>query len=899
MDKASLGRKLENGAKENQLKSNSLERGIAVEQSSYTMLLDQITKEDFLLVGGKGANLGEMIRAGLPVPGGFVLLTHAYRQFIEANQLGQCINRFLEEIDHDNLLELEQTAEKIQALFEDSVIPEDILEEIDKAYEIIGNAEVAVRSSATAEDLPGTSFAGQYNTYLNVKGRDELYKYVKKCWASLWNYRALSYRIRQNIGNHDLAHGVIVQAMVNAEKSGILFTANPVNGRRDQMLLNASWGLGEAVVGGEVTPDQWVLDKTAKGVVQERIAKKEIMTVRKEKGIEFVPVPGEKQEAVTLNRDEVSQMLNFGHDVERYFGSPQDIEWAYQNGKFYLVQTRPVTSLYPMPEEIENKKGLRVYINFNNYSQAMPEPFTPMGEEGIRMMLQGVVNKLGRKRTRGDNMWWCQVIGGRVFLDITDFVRTEKSWNKFKKVDPSDKDPVTTKALLQFLQRNKEEIIDPKQSVKLAGLLNLRLVKFLAGAAVKYFHGIYSPVKAREKAVGLGDGIIEQLQEERKKLRTVEDKLDFIQRNGSDLFTEGFGIVFYVAVSSTYIEKARKIMAEHLEDTSDLKHVEKSVPYSATTEMGMEILELAKIYDHKGKRPHPQDKEIRKFLEQYGHRAAIELDVGVPVWKENPQYVLDLINSYIDNQNYQEAIDKFNRGKEEAALAIARIKARLEAAGQKRKARKVEKLLKDFREMFGIREQSKFFVRQFLSIFREVLIEVGEVLAEEGRIEDKLDVFYVTGEDIQSNRDLKAIVRANKEQYRLNMNKTAPRLLTSTGESIHAATGETDENTLVGIPVSPGVYEGRVRVLRSPDEGHKLEKGDILVTAGTNPAWTPLFLKLGALVMETGGPISHGSVVAREYGVPAVAGLAKAAAQIKDGQVVRVNGETGSVEILS
>ncbi|RQD77868.1 MAG: hypothetical protein D5R97_01435 [Candidatus Syntrophonatronum acetioxidans] len=598
------------------------------------------------------------------------------------------------------------------------------------------------------------------------------------------------------------------------------------------------------------------------------------MSVRKEKGIELVPVPSEKQEEVTLTKREVARLLEFGERVENYFASPQDIEWSHKDGKFYMVQTRPITSLYPMPEKRNNKRDLRVFININNYSQAMPEPFTPMGEDIIRAVVEGLVTKYGQKGNQENRLWWYQVLGGRIFLDITDFMRTEKSWNKFKGEDPTDKDPITTRALLQLLERNREDIINPKESVKLARMINLRLIKLLLKTGLKYCYGMYSPAKAREKAVSLGENVIKELERESKSLKTTEDKIKFFREKASLLVTEGFGIVFYVAVSSTYLDQARKIMAQYLEDTSDLKYVEKSVPYSVTTEMGMEILELAKHYHQKGEKPRAQDEEMVKFLEKYGHRSSIELEVGVPIWREDPRYVLDLINSYIDNQNYQEALDKFNRGKVEAQEAIERIKAQLEEKGQKKKAKQVEKLLINFRNTFGGREQSKFFIRQLLTIFRGMLLEIGEELEKEGRIEDKGDVFYITRDDIKSRNDLKEKVKKNKEDYALDFNKTAPRLLTSTGESIYSASLEVSENTLVGVPVSPGVYEGKARVLKTPEEGHKLNKGDILVTQGTNPAWTPLFLKLGALVMETGGPISHGSVVAREYGVPAAAGVA-------------------------
>ena len=345
----------------------------------FTANLKDVGKKELSLAGGKGANLGEMIKAGLPVPEGFVLLTSSYRRFVKENKLEEEIDGLLNSLDESDLSSLKQVCDKIHRLFEKGDIPEEISQEIDRAYREIGNYQVVVRSSATAEDLPGTSFAGQYDTYLNVSGREELYKYIKKCWASLWNSRALSYRLKHNMGNNDLAHGVVVQKLINATKSGILFTANPVNGRRDQMLLNSSWGLGEAIVGGEVTPDQWVLDRKNAAIAEENIAKKEIMTVRKDRGIENKPVPGERQLKATLSSDEVKELFDLGEKVEKYFGFPQDIEWAFADGRMFLVQSRPITSLFPMPEPADDDDRLRIYLNMSLYSQALHEHFTPIG----------------------------------------------------------------------------------------------------------------------------------------------------------------------------------------------------------------------------------------------------------------------------------------------------------------------------------------------------------------------------------------------------------------------------------------------------------------------------------------------------------------------------------------
>ncbi len=869
------------------------------QKNQYTRMLDKITKTDFSDVGGKGANLGEMINSSLPVPGGLVLLTASYRQFIKANGMEQKINSLLGKVDENDLRGLEEAATKIQDLFKAAVIPDEILAGITSAYESIGKPEVAVRSSATAEDLPGTSFAGQYNTYLNVKGNEELYDTIKKCWASLWNYRALSYRVKQNINNSDLAHGVVVQKMVNAEKSGILFTANPVNGRRDQMLLNSSWGLGEAIVGGEVTPDQWIMDKENDDIIEERIAKKEVMTIRKDKGIEFVTVPPEKQEQVTLNRDEVLRLLDLGNKVEQYFRSPQDIEWAYQDGEFYLVQTRPITSLYPLPKPVEDRGGLRVHVNMNVLSQGMQEPLTPMGYHVYMKNVVGPAKLFSKDIKDEDDLWWCQDVGGRMFLDYTELLRDEKKWEAMIYNDYfSDQDPLAAKALLQWLEKNREEITAEKSVIIPYMLRNI--IPFLKlfwpmGTAMAY--GTLFPLKARKKAIEEWQKVAEETHQGVSNLKTIEEKLDFIDERLDYFINLGWSTLSLIAPSFGNVEKAEKLAARYLEDTSDFRLVEKSLPYNATTEMGMEMMQIAKALDQRGEKPDLETPEIKAFLEKYGHRSVEEIDIGIPRWDEEPEYVLGLIKSYIDNQSYEQGLNNFYRGAEEAEAAIETITNRLETAGKKRLAAKVKVMLRNYREIFGLREESKFTLTQIYHVIRRLFIEIGEELKAKDQLDETLDIFFLRFKDVRCGGNLKEIVTANREAYQRYMNLKAPRLLISTGESIYAAAEEVD-GSLAGIPVSAGVYEGRARILYSPEESSRLEKGDILVTRGTNPAWTPMFINLGAIVMESGGPISHGAVVAREYGIPAVVGVGEATSLIKDGQIVRVNGESGQVTLV-
>jgi len=869
----------------------------------YAELLHDVSQKDFSRVGGKGANLGEMIKVGLPVPEGFVLLTGSYKRFVISNNINIEIENLLIEVDNNNQEKLETASLKIQKLFEQGEIPRDVLAEIDRAYKEIGSPEAAVRSSATAEDLPGTSFAGQYDTFLNVKGKDKLYEYVKKCWASLWNARALSYRLKQNIDNTGLAHGVVVQKLINAEKSGILFTANPVNGRRDLMLLNSSWGLGETIVGGDVTPDQWIVDKKNRQIMEENIAIKEVMTVRKETGTELVDVPIEKREIATLNQDEVFTLLELGEKTEEHFGSPQDIEWAFYESKFYLLQTRPITTLHPMPKTEGTDNGLRIYVNFLLTNQATHEPLTPMGIDIWKKTIMGII--FNRKNSKKP-VSWLKVVAGRLFIDITEFYRLERWWDKLRN-NPTDMDPVTTRTMLQVLEKNKTELSKQRRPLIIFGLkmlfkINPRLLKFMITSLPKVLYGIiFPPEKAVAKAFEYGTNQIAALEQNRKILQTREDKLEYIEHNIPVFFYfVPLGALYYVVMSFSYIDKSRKIMSKHFNYTSELNKVEKAVPHSVTTEMGIKLLKIAKNLNQVGEQPTPDHPEVKHFLAQYGHRSCQEVDMGVPRWKENPEYITGLIQSYIDNKSYNEGIKKFYRDINEAEQAIENIASQLKDKGAHRDAGKVKKLLKNFRELFGVRELPKYILTKGISIFREILLEIGEELQAENRLDHKMDIFFVSFHDIRSGEKLQELVRQNREEYQRELQRTpVPRIITSTGETIFSAIEDDSNDKYKGIPVSPGIYEGPVKVLKHPEEGRRLKQGDILVTTSTNPAWTPLFLVISGLIMETGSPISHGSVVAREYGIPAIAGVREATTRLKDGQKVRLNGETGKVEILN
>lgn len=858
--------------------------------------------------GGKAANLARMIARDLPVPSGFVLGGDAYDCFIGENDLEVRILEYMKQIDDETASdEIERISARIKKEIKSSPIPPQLIESIVGIYEENEqdyDKPVAVRSSATAEDLPESSFAGQYDTYLNIRGREELLEAIKSCWASLWNARAVSYRLKQGIDSDDISQAVIVQKQIDADRAGVLFTANPLNGRRDRMLITAAWGLGDAVVSGEVNPDRYIIERPG-GVSEEiDVNKKEVMTVRKEGGVETVKVPPARQQEQVLDKSELKKLQDYGEELEEIFAGPQDVEWAIEDNEIFLLQSRPITSLFPLPEESTLEgSDFRVYMNFNIFSQAMKEPFTPLGEEVVRVMM-GFFNELLYRNYEGRIPGWCKSAGGRIFFDMTDLICYEKVRENMKE-NPGDKDPRTSEIMLDVADRYRERLSQAKMTKWqvlnfIFKTVNTELIKKSLSLLKKYRYGGKNPDQAREKILKIEEDFMDELKEKRSKLSdSRKDRLKFIEKTLHEFMEACLPQLAYAAPSSTYLEKVESMLEGHDLETDILKDVEKSLPHSVTTEMGVELQKIALNIDEQDKELSPETEEIVDFLDRYGHRKPVELDVGIKTWEENPQYVLDLIRSYIENDSYRRGLKEYHDGQRDAQKAIEEISEKLESRAGLKTAKKAEKLLIDFRKLFGMRERFKFFLLRIFKVYREMLLEIGREMREEGNIGEPEDIFFLRFTEITDKGEKRQdLVQERKQEYSHNSQINAPRVMISTGESIYYSDSTEEEGDLQGIGVSAGIAEGPVKILQGPEEGSRLEPGDILVTKGTNPAWTPLFLNIEGLIMETGGPISHGSVVAREYGVPAVAGVDRATEKLKENQTVNINGEKGTIDIL-
>ncbi len=866
-----------------------------------TARLDELSRYNLARTGGKGANLGEMVRSGLPVPPGFVVLTDAYRAFVTQSGLSDEILRLAKAADDDDMGALEEKARDIRCLFEAVSIPENVNRAIVEAYETLGGGPVAVRSSATAEDLPGASFAGQHDSFLNIEGTEAVCAAVRRCWASLWNPQALAYRRRRQMHLDDVAIAVVVQRMIEAERAGVLFTANPLNHRRDQMLLSASWGLGEAVVGGEVDPDQWVVDTESGQVLETHIADKQLITAKAKDGTTTREMPDHLRTAPTLNEDEVEKLIALGKTAASFFGAPQDIEWAWaDDGVTYLVQSRPITTLFPLPEPLPNPaNGLRLYLSLNVHAQQMVEPLTTAGLEWWRVLMAGFA--YAATHNPQVNVSWYKVGARRMFIDATELLRKRKRWSKFGEA-LSDKDPITTEAVLAFGRRDGDAIINKGRGFRIP----LRMVPLVLRLGYRSLLSALSPARQRNRLRRETDAAIRALNDEASRLSGVSERVRFIE----EVLARRGAVIWLIPVAVMWpgllAESALKARLKHwFGDAGDLRSIQRALPHNPTTEMGLELWRLADRLKAEGTEPSANLPAVKEFLARYGHRAVWEIDPGVARWAEDPSYVLEVLRGYMYHDQEADREKQFQEHLAEAQVAAEALVAEVRSQKGRIQAWITRRLIRLYREMAGLREQPKFDGARMIALARKILHAAGQELVEQGRLDDPEDVFFLTFDELRKadttddpDIDLRALAAKARDEYRQELERRAvPRLMTSTGECIFGVATEETEGVLTGVPVSPGVYEGRVRIIISP-VSDRLEQGDVMVCQGTDPAWTPLFLSAGALVMETGGAVSHGSVVAREYGLPAVAGVQAATEQLRDGMLVRVNGETGEVKIL-
>jgi rifampicin phosphotransferase len=874
------------------------------------------------VVGGKGANLCKMIHAGLPVPSGFCVTTSAYAE--AANSVSIDYAAF----QSAGTEELKRLAGCAREAFLAAPMPAEVAAGIIEAYRRLGSeTHVAVRSSATAEDLPTASFAGQQDTYLNIVGESAVLDAVRRCWASLWTDRAVVYRSTNDIDHRAVRLAVVVQQMVDAEIAGVLFTANPVTGRRHQAVIDASPGLGEAVVSGTVNPDHFVVEPGSGDIIERRLGDKRF-SVRSLVGggtrqVETASSAGQ----ACLADDQVRSLAVLGAKVEAHFGAPQDTEWAIDaRGKLWLTQARPITTLFPKPmnaqaPEIrpgEQAADLGVYFCFS-VAQGLYRPLTPMGLSAIRLMASSAAELMGiRAKDPLSGPPAYAEAGQRVFIDATGALHGRVGRMLFPR-------------FLDFMEARSAAILRPLLNDPRLPLTRRSLLPFARRALriaarfevpLQMLRSLVRPEAARARVDRIGAELPDRLAP--PPAANASERLDFIERR---LLTEAVPLLPKTmpaaAVGFGMLALAAKLLGESA-GGQELETVLRGLPHNVTTGMDLRLWRLASAIRgneaavqvmltetpaelcrrfQEGRLPEPAQSGITEFLSQYGHRAVAEIDIGMPRWSDDPTHILGVLANYLRLDNPEmspEAI--FARGAAEAEATIETLVKRARGHGRLR-ANLVRFALKRARELAGIREIPKYYIVIVLAAMRRELTRIGSELAQAGRIEAAGDVFFLDLREVRAaiaGRDVRARVVERRQAYDMELRRRhVPSVVLSDGTEPEAAmTPHADAAGLAGTPASAGTVTGIARVIFDPAGAH-LEPGEILVAPSTDPGWTPLFLTAGGLVMEMGGANSHGAVVAREYGIPAVVGVSGATRHITTGQRITVDGASGGITLLA
>ncbi len=874
--------------------------------------------------GGKGANLAALARAGFQVPSGFLVTTDAYRGFLHLNQMEPRILALSQSISPDEPEALEKVSADIRSLFEQGSVLGVIADEIRTAYQSLAARiqtsalPVAVRSSATAEDLPGMAFAGQQDTYLNIVGETAVVDSVKRCWGSLWTARAMAYRARNHIPSDGVALAVVVQRMIASEVSGVLFTANPVTGRRDEIVIDASFGLGEAIVSGQVEPDHYVVDPGTWRIIECRLGAKD-MAILPRQGGGTERITREEAWLQALADAQIIELAKTAQRVADHFGSPQDIEWAWAKQQLYLLQSRPITSLYPLPENDKPDEGLRVYVNFNSI-QGVTDPLTPMGIDALRLLFGNVPGMLGATRSI---RYFLPEAGSRLFMDLTDPLRDPR----LKKIVPNllaDTDPAAQQILTQLVTARpfpSKRVLTVRRALKL--LLTLLPILRRVVTAMLAPDNVYARVVAMaEEFTTQAQAHADGTHDLKTCLHAMETDLSHAEETFLPVMPTVLPVLSAIPLLDRWLvnwlgEKPGAAFqlvrgAKNLTTEMDLSlwQVAQAIRSDASARETLRAEradELVKAY-HQGKLPATAQRELEEFLRMYGMRAVAEIDMGRRRWREDPTSIVQTLQSYLEINDPAQAPDEVfrrNQKRAEALTAEYIARARRTRCGWLR-ARLIGAVVRRTRALSGLREVPLFYMVKTLDIYRTALLKSGRELAGSADLEHPEDIFFIPLETLTQfalgkKVDLRSMAAHQRADYdRECARKRMPRVLLSNGEAFYEgmqdATAARDE--LVGQAVSPGVAEGRAHVILDPHRA-RLEPGEILVCPSTDPGWTPLFLAAAGLVMEIGGMVTHGSVVAREHGLPAVVGVHQATTRLRTGDRIRVDGNRGRVAVLS
>jgi rifampicin phosphotransferase len=836
-------------------------------------------------VGGKGLNLMRLTQAGMPVPPGYVVSTAAYQAFVSFNHLEDRLSAaFSAQAPCQPPTEAAaaEISAAIRDAFEGGEFPPELAAQIAEAYREIGthagqaDKPVAVRSSATAEDLADASFAGQQDTYLNVVGQAAVLNAVKRCFGSLWTERAIAYRARQGIKPERVSLAVVVQQMVFAEAAGVAFTANPVSGDGNEIVIDATWGLGEALVGGLVTPDHLTVDKRSGKIHSLSVAEKTVMTVPVPGGTQEQPVPRARRKARVLTDAHVGQLVALAKAVEAHYGQPQDLEWCLANNRLYVVQARPITTL-PAGPIAWDAPGEGQWLHGGGTFEMITEPISPLFETSLLPIFVDVIIQMlagiGLKDALPEVPY--QVVNGFIYLHLQMHLRP---WHLAGVIKDfalhlnSMQDQETEQTLYR---QTVAALCQPTLSALTSEQILARL-QSLGEAGMRYWLQIMK--------------IVQVIYRQEKAFTDFYHRR--VRRPGdpeSEIFLRGQKLKPWEAECSTF--ELAQMAQKHPQAAEALR----ANPETALAELGKS----------------PEGKEFLSALEthlsRYGHQLS-SFDLSLPTLADDPRPVLTAVQAFLTGK--ESPYLRQQRMAAEREQAVAAVLGRLAVHDQQ----KFQRLLATAQQAAAVRENALFEVGLAWTPMHRCALELGHRLAQANVIALAGDVFWLrlleihaalsTTAGLPATDSLKATAAERQGHNQAWSKMNAPYLLPTDSRPAFwwgwifptpELQRHPDAHTLIGLGVSPGKVTAVARVVHSLDEMRRINAGEILVTRTTTPAWTPLFSRIAGLVTDLGGPLAHGSIVAREYGLPAVMGTGSATQRIKDGQTVTLDGSAGRV----
>ncbi|RKX90444.1 MAG: phosphoenolpyruvate synthase [Spirochaetes bacterium] len=913
--------------------------------SADTLVLDfsRIDSSMVAEAGGKGANLGELVKTGFPVPEGFCLTTGAWDLFLSSapreavktiDELGSFVKEDLE--DPSAADRIKKLSMEVRNVLENTAFPQEISKELNTALKSIGfDALYAVRSSATAEDLPGFSFAGQQDTFLNIRGTEDIKEHVKRCWASLFTERAVMYRIQNGFSQRTVKLAVVVQRMIASEASGILFTADPLTGNRNHIRIDAGFGLGEALVSGLIDPDSYTFDKNTLRILTAQVNEKKLAIYpKRDGGTEKRVLTDEHAGTRVLSDDQITELCTLALRVEDHYETPQDIEWGLEGGKFYLLQARPITTLYPLPESWRGRKDHRIYISLGHI-QVMTSPVSPMGRSVLSLFFP-----FGRPRKPGVYNPLLAEAGERLYIDITP-VLTRKFLRKKYTGGMKGVDFLMGKGVEEALEEPGvlEGILSTEKKPKIA--FAFPYIKGILPSVVK---GILTsnPLPRREKIVSGLETYLSSVEENTGGLKGAEERLIYLRDELENFVFKVLPLLGVLFPALIIRSKIRGKIQEWVDSDLDeeIQAVERGLEGNITTQMDLETGDLtdrlkdlpmlAAFFKESGmdigalekgrllKGSETFYREFDRFMEHYGFRGLSEIDIKNERWKDDPKALLQIITTHAESEEkgaHRAHFYQLTKKAEEAVETII-LSVRNSAGGRKgvSRSRKMRKMLNLFRCYMPLREHGKYYLMKLFSIIREELLDDAEQLCKTSVFRGTDDVWFLEYNEMvalagkldsgyvfqpEEIKDLQKRIDSGRSRFERFCDVEPPRVLMGNGtipRPSYSSEG-IPEGALIGMGVSAGVVEGRARVITDPGE-ESLLKGEILIAPFTDPAWTPLFINAAAVVIEVGGTMTHGSVIAREYGIPAVVSIPGVTESVKTGRHIRVNGSRGFVELL-